>query len=284
MGRAKFIIGMLALAGALAGVFFVLGSDKALITHPKGIIARHQLTLIQTNVLLMLVILVPTLITLLVVAFKGKSGNPKPFFSGLLGQLLLWAIPSVIVVVMAVITWNASHALDPYRPLQSDVKPLTIQVVALEWKWLFIYPEQGIATLNEFQFPEQTPIHLQLSADGSPMNSFWVPELSGQIYAMTGMVTSLHVMADGPGEYVGRASEINGDGYASMIFVARSTSQADFEAWVAEVKQSSVGLTEDVYNALVKPSINPPTTLYSHVETGFFDQVVMKYMHSPQRT
>ena len=173
---------------------------------------------------------------------------------GPLGELIMWGLPSIIVVVMAIVTWDATHKLNPYKPIESEVKPLTIQVVALDWKWLFIYPEQGIATLNFFHIPEQTPIHLRLTADGSPMNSFWIPQLSGQIYSMTGMSTQLHLMADGPGEYVGRAVEINGEGYADMTFSVKSTSPKDFEDWVAEVKKSPLHLTEDVYNELVKPS------------------------------
>ena len=105
-------------------------------------------------------------------------------------ELILWMIPTVVIAVMIVVTWRATHKLDPYRPLASDTKPLIIQVVALDWKWLFIYPEQGIATVNFVQFPERTPIHFDLSADGSPMNSFWIPQLSGQIYAMTGMINA----------------------------------------------------------------------------------------------
>ncbi len=192
----------------------------------------------------MLIIIVPTFILLFVVAWKYRAKNAKAKYDpehshGVFGELILWMIPSVVIAVMAVITWNATHKLDPYKPLESEVKPLTIQVVALDWKWLFIYPEQGIATLNFVQFPERTPIHFELSADGSPMNSFWIPQLSGQIYSMTGMTTQLHIMADGPGEYTGRAAEINGEGFADMTFVAKSTSQSDFEDWVAERKTIS---------------------------------------------
>ena len=117
-------------------------------------------------------------------------------------ELILWVIPAMVVVVMGMITWDATHKLDPYKPLEGGKKPLVIQVVALSWKWLFIYPEQGIATVNFVQLPVGVPIRFELSADGSPMNSFWIPQLSGQIYAMTGMVTTLHVMANIPGEYI----------------------------------------------------------------------------------
>ena len=185
---------------------------------------------------------------------------------------------------MAVRTWDATHQLDPFKPLESEVKPLTIQVVALDWKWLFIYPEQEIATVNFVQIPARTSIHFMLSADGSPMNSFWIPQLSGQIYSMSGMTTSLHMMADVPGIYTGRAAEINGEGYADMTFVVKSTTEADFDAWIASVKQSSLQLTDPIYNELIKPSIKNPVTLYSYVEKDLYNKIVMKYMHPVNNT
>ncbi|HEY4831239.1 MAG TPA: COX aromatic rich motif-containing protein [Waddliaceae bacterium] len=284
MAKIKFIIGILAIISGILAIFFVLRNENALVIHPKGVIAHNELNLMITNLLLMLIVIVPTFILLLVIAWKYRAKNPKAEYDpehsyGFFGELILWLIPSVIVAVMAVITWNATHALDPYKPLQSEVKPLSIQVVALDWKWLFIYPEHGIATVNFVQFPERTPIHFALSADGSPMNSFWIPQLSGQIYSMTGMITPLHIMADGPGEYMGRAAEINGEGYADMTFVATSAAQSDFDDWVAHVKQSPLQLTDRAYNELVKSSKNNPIALYSYVEKDLFNKIVMKYMH-----
>lgn len=284
MKMIKFLLGMLAIICAALVVFFVLRSEGTLLTHPKGIIAQSELDLIATNYLLMLIVVVPTIILLFVVAWRYRAKNAKAKYDpkhsgGVFQELLLWIIPSVVIAVMAVHTWNVTHKLDPYKPLESDVKPLTIQVVALDWKWLFIYPEQGIATLNFVQFPAGTPIHLELAADGSPMNSFWLPELSGQIYAMTGMTTQLHILADEPGEYTGRAAEINGQGFADMTFVAKSTSQLDFETWVTSVKQSPLQLTLGIYNELAKPSEKNPIALYSDVENDLFTVIVMKHMH-----
>ena len=273
------------LCGALA-VNFVLRSDSTLVTHPKGIIAQSELHVIITNILLMLIIIVPTFVWLLLTAWKYRSKNAKATYdpdqsSGKIGQLLFWIVPSLVIAVMAVLTWRATHELDPFQPIKSQVKPLTIQVVALDWKWLFIYPEQQIASLNFFQFPANTPIQLKLSADISPMNSFWLPELSGQIYAMSGMATQLHIMADHPGVYTGRAAEINGDGYSDMTFVAKSTSQSEFDEWVAYVKQSPIQLTDLVYGELTKLSKNDPITVYSYVEKDLFNKIVMKYMLTP---
>jgi cytochrome o ubiquinol oxidase subunit 2 len=224
----------------------------------------------------MLIVIVPTFIFLFV-TLRKKGTKSKAS----LKQPILWLIPTSIIAIMAVVTWDAAHKLDPFRPLKSDFKPLTIQVVALDWKWLFIYPEQGIATVNFVQFPAGVPIHFTLAADGSPMNSFWIPQLSGQIYAMTGMSTSLHLMADGPGTYTGRAAEINGEGYADMTFVVTSSSTSDFEDWVAGVKQSPEQLTEAAYNKLIKPSIRHPVTFYSSVKNDLYHEIMMKYM-APQ--
>lgn len=283
MKKLKLIISLIAILGAAVTVHFVLKDEKTLITHPKGTIAHGELNLISTNILLMLIIIVPTLILLLVTILKYRAKNSKAKYEpehsyGIFGEVLMWAIPSVIIAIMIPITWKATHQLDPYRPLEGQ--PIKIQVVALDWKWLFIYPELGIATVNFFQIPERTPIHFSLSADGSPMNSFWLPQLSGQIYCMTGMTTPLHIMADETGEYTGRAAEINGEGFADMTFIARSTSSDEFEEWVESVKQSPLELTEFNYEQLVQRSQNNPIALYSYVEEDLFNKIIVKNMHS----
>lgn len=284
MKRIGFFLLLLAAIAAACAIYVVLKSEHALVAQPQGVIARSELDLILTNIHLMLLVVVPTFICLFLVVWRYRSKNAKAKYEPekshrAFKEVILWVIPASVVAVMATITWNKTHELDPYQPLSSDVKPLTIQVVALDWKWLFIYPEQGIATLNYVQFPERTPINFKLCADGSPMNSFWIPQLSGQIYAMTGMITPLHIMADGQGVYAGRAAEINGEGYADMTFVAESTSPSDFEDWIKKVKRSQLKLTYPVYDSLAKPAVNQERALYSYVEEDLFDKVVMKYMH-----
>lgn len=282
MKRIKLIIGILAVLAVALAIFCVLRSEHALLTHPKGTIARSELNLIKTSYLLMLIVILPTFILLFLTAWKYRAKNDKAkrdleASNGKLKELILWIIPSIVISVMTVITWRAAHDLDPYRPLASDIKPLKIQVVAMDWKWLFIYPEQGIATLNLLQFPACTPIHFELAADGSPMNSFWIPQLSGQIYSMAGMSTQLHLMADEPGVYTGRAAEINGQGFADMIFVVKSMTSSDFEDWVTSVKQSPLELNGSTYNELVKPSISKPA-IYSSVKEDLYNDIIMKYM------
>jgi cytochrome o ubiquinol oxidase subunit II len=261
----------------------VLASENALVVQPKGIVAQSILELIIINLLVMLTIIVPTYILLFIIVWKyclnsNAKYDPEHSF-GLPGTLLMWGLPSIVVIVMALITWKATYKLNPYKPLDSDVDPLTIQVVAMDWKWLFIYPKHGIATLNELHIPERTPIHFNLAADGSPMNSFWIPQLSGQIYSMTGMSTQLYLMADAPGEYRGRAVEINGEGYADMVFWVKSTSKKDFEDWIAEVKKSSDHLNQEKYNELVKPNIDKSIKLYSDVEQDLYHKIIHKYMY-----
>jgi cytochrome o ubiquinol oxidase subunit 2 len=286
MMNKKLLAGLLVIAIGVIGIVIVLANENALIVHPKGVIAKSELELIILNIALMLLIIVPTYILLFSVVWKyciKKNGKYDPDHSyGPIGELIMWLLPSFIVAIMAIVTWDATHKLNPYKPLESEVKPLIVQVIALDWKWLFIYPEQGIATLNYFSIPADTPIHLRLTADGSPMNSFWIPQLSGQIYSMTGMSTQLYLMSDEPGEYAGRAVEINGEGYADMTFIVKSTSPHDFEDWIAEVKKSSIHLTEEVYEDLVKPSVNKSIILFSEVEEGLYHKVIHKYMYPTQ--
>lgn len=286
MRKLKILLIVVAILAGMAAVYYELSSPSTLVTHPKGIIAHEELALIKTNVSWMLVIIMPALIWLLVTAFRcqAERTDSSKELPGALVQTLMWVIPSCVIVVLSVITWNAAHRLDPSAPIASKARPLTIQVVALDWKWLFIYPEQNIASLNYFQFPEKTPIVFKLTADNAPMNSFWMPEISGQIYAMTGMVNTLNVMADSVGEYRGRAVEINGEGYSDMTFMGQSTRVADFEAWVQKVRASANPLNEDAYSKLRKQEVTSDTILYSDVEKDLFNKIIMYYMepaHTP---
>lgn len=280
MRKTKFILILSSVLIALVAIYFALQSDKTLVFHPKGPIAKGELTLIKTNISLMLILVIPTILCLFFVAWKYRAREGKGKYAPDVPHKkwkegVVWLIPSLMIAVMAVITWPATHTLDPYRPLSQH--ELKIQVIALDWKWLFIYPEQNIASLNFVQFPANVPIYFELSADGSPMNSFWIPELSGQIYAMSGMTTPLHILADQPGTFLGKAAEINGKGYADMTFLAKSTSQAAFEEWVNQAQASPHQLTNAVYEQLVTPSEKNPVILYSSVENGLFYKIIHKY-------
>ncbi len=249
---------------------------------PQGPIASQERNVIVTAVLVMLLVAIPLLVALYTIAWKYRAGNKKAQHDpervgNVQKQLVWWGIPAAIIVVISILNWQSTHALDPSKRLVSDVKPLTIQVVALDWKWLFIYPDQNIATVNYIQFPVGMPVHFQLTAD-APMNSFWIPQLGGQIYAMSGMTTQLNLEADKPGMFAGKAAEINGEGYAGMNFVAEATSENDFNTWVAAVKNESSTLDESTYTSLSLPSQNNMPALYSSVDKGLYESIVAKYM------
>lgn len=279
----KILIGSLVLFSLVC--LFVLSatlSADVQILNPKGLIAHAQRDLILTAYALMFVIVIPIFILAAIIGIKFREGSKNGPYEperkhGKLQEVFWWIIPSIIVLILAVINWNATHALDPYKPLESDKKPLTIRVVALQWKWLFIYPEQNIATINYVQFPEQTPINFELTAD-APMSSFWIPSLGGQIYAMTGMSTQLKLMADKADEYRGVPTEINGHGYAKMTFKAKSTSQYDFDRWVDGVRTSPYTLDIAEYQKLIKPTEDHEIIYYSSAQNSLYNDIMMKFM------
>ncbi|MDO8515925.1 MAG: COX aromatic rich motif-containing protein, partial [bacterium] len=236
---------------------------------------------------LMALAVIPVFIATVFIARKYREGNVRaeyiPEQKDSMKQLLWFGFTGSIILILAVITWKSTHALDPYRPLASNVPPVRIQVVALQWKWLFIYPEQRIATVNFIQFPERTPVNFELTAD-APMNSFWIPQLGGQIYAMPGMSTKLHLMADEPGDFPGVSAEISGRGFAGMKFIARASSQADFDAWVDSVKNSGNALMMDEYKRLAVSSENEPAAFYASTEDDLYNKVIEKFMSPTEQT
>jgi cytochrome o ubiquinol oxidase subunit 2 len=282
--KTKLLLLFLALVD-IGIVIYLLASQSTLaILNPAGPIAAQERDLLALATLLAASIVIPVFILFFIISASYKLGHkkiyapswtPKKFVT-----LLWWIIPAIVIFILAYNTWFATHTLDPYKPLESKAKPVTIQVVALQWKWLFIYPEEGIATVNFVQFPEDRPINFMLTAD-APMNSFWIPQLSGQIYAMTGMSTKLHVLAEKPGDYAGSAAEISGTGFSSMRFTARASTEADFNAWVKTVKESSKHLTNKEYDMLAQPSDKFPVTVYASTATNLYNSIVMKFMPSP---
>jgi len=252
------------------------------VLNPQGVIAQKERALIITATLIMLTVVIPVFILLFFIAWKYKAGRSESAYSPEMQSnkmvgTILWGIPIVIISIIGVMNWKSTHELDPYKNIASNKKTITIQVVALQWKWLFIYPEQNIATVNFIEFPENTPVSFELTAE-APMNSFWIPQLGGQMYAMAGMETHLHLMANQTGEYAGSAAEISGAGFAGMRFVAKSVPNADFDAWVKTVKSSQNVLSLEAYNKLAQPSEKTPVTLYSSVENNLFNTVMMKFM------
>ncbi|WP_283106949.1 ubiquinol oxidase subunit II [Shewanella surugensis] len=249
---------------------------------PKGQVGVDEKSLIITATLLMLIVVIPVLVMTFVFAWKYRESNTKSTYlpnwchSNKI-EFWVWGIPCVIILILGTITWRTTHELDPYKPLVSDVKPITIEVVALDWKWLFIYPEQQIATINHIEFPENVPINFKITSD-APMNSFFIPRLGGQIYAMAGMTTLLHLIANEQGTYRGLSANISGEGFSDMKFTATATSQQGFDDWVNKVKASDQYLDKAKYNTLLNKSIADPIQYFSDVEPNLFGQIVHKYM------
>lgn len=274
---------------ATIAVAIALNWDHFAVLHPKGQIADRQYDLIVFATVLSCVIVIPVLIMTFAIAWKYREKNKDPKVQAAYRpdwdhsrklETIWWGIPCAIILVLAVVTWNSSHALDPAKPIQqAENHPITIQVIALQWKWLFIYPEQHIATVNYVQFPEQTPVNFEITSD-APMNSFWIPELGGQVYAMSGMNTKLHLMADSTGVYGGSSANLSGKGFADMKFQARSSSLDNFNAWVTSVKKSSFNLDASTYAHLAQPGSNNQTMYYASVPYGLYDTVIDTYMGS----
>lgn len=252
------------------------------ILQPEGAIASQQRDLLYMATGLMLLVVVPVFILTIVIPWKYRAGNKKATHEpewdhNRVLEAVWWGFPLLIIVVLAIYTYMSSHQLDPYKQLESNTPPVKVQVIALQWKWLFIYPEHGVAVVNELDIPEKTPINFQITSD-APMNSFWIPSLGGQVYAMTGMTTKLHLIADKTGTYNGSSSNLSGEGFAGMKFKALSMSETDFNNWVQTVKRSSPSLNEAMYNELAKPSKNNKVETFVLEDKDLYDTIIMKYM------
>ncbi|UVJ44962.1 ubiquinol oxidase subunit II [Pseudomonas sp. LS1212] len=262
------------------GMLFLGGCNMTLL-NPKGQVGMDERNLILIATGLMLLVVIPVIIMTIAFAWKYRASNKEATYTpdwshSTKIEIAVWTIPVLIIIALGYFTYVSTHKLDPYRPLESDVKPVTIEVVAMDWKWLFIYPEQGIATVNKIVFPANTPVNFKITSD-SVMNSFFIPALGGQIYAMAGMQTKLHLIANENGEFDGISANYSGAGFTGMKFKAYATSQADFEAWVSEVKKAPKQLEKAEYDALAKPSENNPVELYSSVPANLFQTIIDKY-------
>jgi cytochrome o ubiquinol oxidase subunit 2 len=258
------------------------GCDLAVL-NPKGIIAADQKHLMIIALLLMLIIVIPVIILTFVIAIRYRASNTKAVYAPNWShnnwlEAVWWFVPMVIIAILATITWITSHKLDPYRPLDSNVKPIVIEAVALQWRWLFIYPDQHVATINYVQFPVNTPVRFLITAD-APMNSFQIPQLAGQIYAMAGMETQLNLMANEIGDYNGRSVSFSGDSFSGMTFIAKASSQADFDTWLNTLKQGQQPTLNMInYAEIVKPTEDATPQYFSSVDGDIFHEIIMKYM------
>jgi cytochrome o ubiquinol oxidase subunit 2 len=273
-------IGMMSLIAATV----MLSGCNMVLMNPKGAIGVEQRTLIITAIALMLIVVVPVIFMAFAFAWKYRASNKDAKYSPNWAhsnkiEAVVWTIPIIIIAILGTITWKTTHELDPFKPIVTDKKPMTIEVVSLDWKWLFIYPEQGIATVNELAFPKDVPVEFKITSN-SVMNSFFIPQLGGQIYAMAGMQTKLHLIGNEAGKYDGISSSFSGRGFSGMKFTAIVTpTEGDFDQWVAKVKESSNNLnaTSD-FNKLAEPSENNPVEYFSSVKPNLFKETIAKFM------
>ncbi len=249
---------------------------------PKGIIAAKERNLIFLALGLSLIVVIPVFTLLFAISYRYREGNKKARYSpnldhNAIAETFWWLIPGAIILVLSIVAWNSSHTLDPSQPLIGKHPAITVQVIALDWKWLFLYPQQNIASVNLIEMPVDTPVNFEITSD-SVMNSFWIPQLGGQIYAMPGMSTELHLMASSTGSFRGSSANISGRGFAGMAFTARATSQQGFQQWLQTARQAPQALSNGTYNQLVAPSENNPVAYYSSAPDALYNIVIEKYM------
>ncbi|MDQ0395340.1 ubiquinol oxidase subunit II [Labrys monachus] len=272
---------------ALLPILLLLGACNAIVLSPPGDIAAQQGRLVMISTGLMLVIILPVMALTVLFAWRYRQSNKAAIYKpdwdhSTQLELVIWSAPLLIIICLGAITWASTHLLDPYRPLGNAsagkaagaaVKPLAVEVVALDWKWLFIYPEYGIASVNELAAPAGRPIDFRITSS-SVMNSFYIPALAGQIYAMPGMQTRLHAVMGTAGTYEGFSANYSGAGFSGMRFAFHSQDGAAFDKWTAEVKAAGGMLDRSGYLALERPSENEPVRHYGAVDPGLFAAIL----------
>ncbi|MGA7801280.1 MAG: ubiquinol oxidase subunit II [Gammaproteobacteria bacterium] len=259
-------------------------SGHMALLDPKGPIGANEKTLILTSFALMLIVVIPVFVMAFIFPWKYRASNKKATYEPKWAhstkiELVVWLVPSLIVSALGYLVWKDTHQLSPYRPLASAQKPIRIEAIAMDWKWLFIYPDQHIATVNKIEFPANVPVNFRLTSD-TVMTSFFIPQLGSQIYAMAGMQTQDHLLADQPGTYIGRNFQFSGRGFASMRFQAVATSRQNFQDWVNKIKHSQDTLGLSALKKLEKPSTDNPVAYYSSVRPHLFDYIIHKYVAS----
>ena len=275
---------------ATAGALALGGCSQLVLLNPAGDVAAQQGHMVVTATLLMLIVIVPVIALTLLFAWKYRQGNPAnteadyepDWHHSTTLELVIWTVPLFIIIALGAVTWIGTHKLDPYRPLDridasrpvaENVRPLEVQVVAMDWKWLFFYPELNIATVNELAAPVDRPIHFELTAT-STMNAFYVPDLAGMIYAMPGMQTELNAVINRAGVYKGMSSHYSGVGFSGMSFKFHGLTTGDFDQWVKTVRAGGSALDKATYLKLAEPSERDPVQHFAKVQTGLYEKVL----------
>jgi cytochrome o ubiquinol oxidase subunit 2 len=271
----------------VCGAVLVASCQQAGVLDPQGPIAAQELLLLINSTAIMLVVVVPVILATLAFAWWYRSSNlrasrsPDESYEGRL-EFVLWSIPALIVILVGGVIWIGSHQLDPRAPIPANADPLRVDVVALDWKWLFIYPDQGIGAVNQLVIPAGTPVRFRLTS-ATVMNSFFIPQLGSQIYTMGGMTTHLNLLADKPGEYPGFSANFSGDGFAEMRFVAKAVPAGDFNSWVTQVRGGGSALDDAGYAVLAKPGKAVPPGTYRSVEPNMFERIIDQTTAGPEK-
>jgi cytochrome o ubiquinol oxidase subunit II len=273
--------------GLLAAVLIgaaTLGGCTDGVLDPKGPIAVAELQILFNSLGIMLAIVIPTIVATLGVAYWFRASNtraryrPDFIYSGRL-EMLVWSIPAMTVFLVGGVAWVGSHDVSPRKAIVSTAKPVKVQVVSLDWKWLFIYPEEGVASVNYLAIPVGTPVSFELTSSGV-MNSFFVPQLGSQIYTMAGMTTRLHLQADHTGSYRGMSAQFSGDGFSDMYFNVEALPSDKFSAWIEATRSVGPALNITTYAELAKPSAAVTPFTYRAVVPGLFNSVMVSDMRS----
>ena len=253
------------------------------VLNPKGIIAFQERKLLFDAVALMLIVVLPVIIMSFTFVYhyqiSHKTRDYKPNWShNVFLEAFWWGIPCAIILVLGIVTWKKTHKLDPFQPIEGAGKPMIIEAIALPWKWLFIYPEQKIATLNYLEIPRGRQVEFWLTADNVPMSAFFIPQLGSQIYTMAGMRTRLHLIASATGTFEGMNTQYNGDGFSDMHFTVNVVEPAEMQQWVAKVKSSQKALSQVAFDSLLTPTVANKPELYAGVQPNLFDTVIKSYL------
>ncbi len=273
--------GWVKLLPALAA-FLLGGCSNLVLLNPKGPIGETERFVILLAFALMLLVVIPVIVMAFWFPWKYRADksradyDPKWSDSGKI-ELVIWLVPAVIVTCLSVLIWYTTHHLDPYKPIVSTSKPVNVEAVSLDWQWLFIYPDENIAVANQLVFPAHVPLNLRITSD-TVMTSFFIPQLGSQIYAMAGMQTRLHLLANEPGSYAGQNQQYSGEGYAGMNFKAVATTAEEYAAWLAESRKAPQKLDLARYEQLAKPTTDTSVAYFSSVAPGLFDSIIHKYM------
>jgi cytochrome o ubiquinol oxidase subunit 2 len=277
----------LARLGTIAALAASLAGCNTIVLNPHGDIAVQQAHLIVVSTLLMLLIIVPVMALTVFFAFKYRASNKQAAYTpdwdhSTRLELVIWGVPLLIIIALGAITWISTHKLDPYRPLDridaqraipAGMKPMVVNVVAMDWKWLFLYPEQGIATVNELALPVDRPIEFRITSS-TVMNAFYVPAMAGMIYAMPGMQTKLNAVMNRTGSYEGLSANYSGAGFSDMRFQVLSLADGDFANWVESNRKGGQALSRADYLQLEKPSHKEPVRRYARVDEGLYEAVL----------